>query len=283
MKVKFEFILYITFSFVLCCCTGKKPISEAPTGYRKLSRNEMIERARNGNWPNSSIITYKLHNGGIISKDSMLLLNHDKIAFDDYVDYSDTVKFAVIRTKTESDIKLRDDMMEAYSQGPRIKELRVNCKNTLSILKNVYERDKENRNGIKKIDPQIDFENLEVVVNILNKCDLSGKEHNQDFNPHYVIWLVIQHSNLHYQKKYLSMINEFAKNDLIKWENYCMTYDRIKLLEKTPQLYGTQLIITNDGIHQLYEVEDINGLDNRRKKMGLIPIDEYLKKFEKKH
>ncbi|MFN7221353.1 MAG: DUF6624 domain-containing protein [Burkholderiales bacterium] len=54
--------------------------------------------------------------------------------------------------------------------------------------------------------------------------------------------------------------------------------DRIRLHEKRPQRYGTQIEIRNGGV-TLWPVEDPSNLDVRRREVGLMPICRYLALF----
>ncbi|MBP9819273.1 hypothetical protein KBC79_00895 [Candidatus Woesebacteria bacterium] len=94
-------------------------------------------------------------------------------------------------------------------------------------------------------------------------------------------WLLIQHSPDHdFMKEYLGMMEEQEENEYSS-QHHAYLIDRILLHDKKPQMYGTQMVMSEKtGKFELWEVEDRVGLDERRKKIGLEPISEYLKNFE---
>jgi hypothetical protein len=96
-----------------------------------------------------------------------------------------------------------------------------------------------------------------------------------------VAFLIIQHADLEYQKKYFPLLKEAAdKNEARKLE-VAMLEDRIRMREGKPQLYGSQLR-TNEqtGKLELYPIEDEESVDKRRVAVGLMPLKEYLKHFK---
>jgi len=167
------------------------------------------------------------------------------------------VVFAIVRERTKEDSLLQQKISVALKEGPDIKSI---YKETLI---DIDKKDQLNRVS-EKIDPQIDFNNLELVVNFIDKCGY----------PTFTIWFVIQHSKLRHQKKYINEIEQFAEQGKLHWKFYCMMVDRIRLLEKKPQLYGTQFINYGKDTEKLYEVEDIENVNKRRKQFNMPPLDE---------
>lgn len=56
--------------------------------------------------------------------------------------------------------------------------------------------------------------------------------------------------------------------------------DRINLHNKRFQLYGSQLYEYPKSVYLLYPVADVDSLDVRRKRMGMMPIENYLALFK---
>lgn len=66
-------------------------------------------------------------------------------------------------------------------------------------------------------------------------------------------------------------------NDKFANEHKAIFIDKIRVLSGKPQLYGTQYKIDKEKNIDLLPIEDIENLEIRRKKMGLLPLSEYLK------
>jgi hypothetical protein len=95
-----------------------------------------------------------------------------------------------------------------------------------------------------------------------------------------IAFLVIQHADLPAQKKYLPLIEEYAKKGDVDWSNYCLLFDRIRVDEHQKQLYGTQLTFDKElGKYVLLPVEDPDNLNKRRFEKGLGSIESYLQSF----
>lgn len=97
------------------------------------------------------------------------------------------------------------------------------------------------------------------------------------------LWLLIQHADLDrdFQIRCLELMKEMP-DGLIKKKNIAYLEDRVRVGTGQPQLYGTQFRRREDGKLVLRDIEDIKNIDQRRKKMGLVSLDEYKKDFYSK-
>jgi hypothetical protein len=90
-------------------------------------------------------------------------------------------------------------------------------------------------------------------------------------------FLIIQHSNLAKQKKYLPIIQKLCAEKEADWQSYALMYDRVQVGEKKPQRYGSQ--VTFNKTTQLYELEpleDEQKVDEWRSEIGMQPLANYL-------
>lgn len=123
---------------------------------------------------------------------------------------------------------------------------------------------------------EIDANNMKVVDKILNKglpADLTDESYK-------TIWIVIDHSTLEKQLKYLPVIEKMALSCKVDMDEYAVLYDRILMKQNLPQRYGTQSVqFGNQDSVSLYiwPVENHNSLDSIRESVGMSTIDEYLK------
>ncbi|PIE50819.1 MAG: hypothetical protein CSA38_01280 [Flavobacteriales bacterium] len=152
--------------------------------------------------------------------------------------------------------------------------IEVDCSKKRQILSEVYESDQKIRkeNNLIKYAKE-DHRNQELVISIIEKCgmptlkEVSQKEMN-------AIWLALQHSNKKIRKKYFPQIEKAVKNGDLSQQQYALMKDRMLMDEGKPQIYGSQI---KDG--KLYELENPETVNERRKKMGMKPIEDYLKYF----
>lgn len=94
------------------------------------------------------------------------------------------------------------------------------------------------------------------------------------------LFLVIQHSNLTFQKKYLPMLREAVKNGKARGNNLAMLEDRVAIGEGKRQIYGSQ--IQWDSATQLFYVaplDDPANVDRRRAEVNLPPMAQYVRQW----
>ena len=93
-------------------------------------------------------------------------------------------------------------------------------------------------------------------------------------------FLIIQHADYEYQKKYFPLINEAMIKGEIEPRHVALLEDRILMREGKKQIYGSQLKRNDQtGKYELWPIEDEENLDKRRAAVGLESIAEYLKHF----
>jgi hypothetical protein len=94
-----------------------------------------------------------------------------------------------------------------------------------------------------------------------------------------VAFLIVQHAELDYQKKYLPLIKEAVAQKEARRSDLAMLEDRILTREGKKQVYGTQLRLNQTTQRmELYPIEDEANVDTRREAAGLEPLAEYLKR-----
>lgn len=89
-------------------------------------------------------------------------------------------------------------------------------------------------------------------------------------------FLIVQHSDLKTQKKYLSTIKQLCEKGEAKWSNYALLYDRIQVQEQKKQLYGTQFYIDQNQNKFLYPLINQGNVNELRKQVGLDSISDFL-------
>ena len=110
--------------------------------------------------------------------------------------------------------------------------------------------------------------------------DLVGEKGSQDF------WLVVQHSdhNPEFQKKVLEKMKQEVEQGNADSKSYALLVDRVKLNTGQRQIYGTQ-VDYNFKLAQAYpkKLADSLNVNQRRKSVGLEPIEVYLNRMSEMH
>ncbi|MBL4789652.1 MAG: hypothetical protein JKY60_11615 [Kordiimonadaceae bacterium] len=94
-------------------------------------------------------------------------------------------------------------------------------------------------------------------------------------------WTIVQHSNdLEFQKDTLKKVEPLVKAGKMKGYALANMLDRIAATENRPQRYGTQSDCI-DGKTVIYQIEDPENVDERRKAIGLGTLAVYLEGLKK--
>jgi hypothetical protein len=91
-------------------------------------------------------------------------------------------------------------------------------------------------------------------------------------------FLVLQHADSVSQHTYLPLLREAVARGEVPASNLAMLEDRVLKSDGKPQLYGTQYDELARPL-KLYLVADPARLDERRRKMGLVPMEMQLQQM----
>ncbi len=133
--------------------------------------------------------------------------------------------------------------------------------------------------SLRKIKDKINEENQKKLEDIINKVGWPKiSEYGEMASSS--AFLIVQHSNIDFQKKSILTIKNYCEIKEAHWGDYCLMLDRILMQENKYQIYGSQLslnIKTNK--YEVYPIDDPHEVDKRRKEKGMMPIKEYLMQF----
>ena len=92
-------------------------------------------------------------------------------------------------------------------------------------------------------------------------------------------FLIAQHATLDpgFQEQVLAQVQAALEQKEADPADFALLKDRVLLHQGKPQLYGTQFKTDPDGTMFLDTTQDLDGLDARRRAMGLPPIADYKK------
>jgi hypothetical protein len=126
---------------------------------------------------------------------------------------------------------------------------------------------------------KLDKRNVKRLVQIIDKYGWPGRS-MVGREGSITAFLIIQHADLEYQKKYFPMLKEAIGKGEADRDDAALLEDRILMREGKKQIYGTQLRF-NEATKklELWPIEDEESVDVRRASVGLEPIAEYLKRF----
>lgn len=164
----------------------------------------------------------------------------------------------------------------------------------VAILDTVFEDDQSGRGGITAIQKKYGNDSKEMldawrtievrdsidlvkVRKILDKYgwlgpDVVGRRGSQ------TIFLVIQHSDIKIQDKYLPMMRQAVKNKKAEPSDLALLEDRVAWRHGKKQIYGSQILSDAGGMF-LCPIEDPDNVDKRRASVGLGPIADYVQYF----
>lgn len=262
-----KLVIQIVFILIILSCNN--------SNLKKIADEELINMIVKNRMPNPEDIEIYNMSGNAITLDSLKSLEITGKYFEDfYANKNGEIVRIVIRDKTSKDELLIARINKKLNEAPELKPVDIDCDDKINILQTVFDRDQEMRRGENSIDPQIDHENLEIIVSFIEKCGMPTLNEVNDIQMA-GIWAVLQHAPAEYQSKYISLLEESANKGDVKWSVIALMKDKALMYEGKPQIYGSQ--INNGELYELFEPEYVN---QRRAKIGMEPIEEYLQRFD---
>lgn len=180
------------------------------------------------------------------------------------------ISFGQTQNKKDFDKSLVAQLDTIHSEDqkyrPRIMEL---------LQKTRSESDNLELISLFEVMNEIDSINLLKIKKILNEygwlgADVIGVQGNN------TLFLVIQHSDLKTQLKYLPMMREAVKKGNANGKDFVFLKDRIAMEQGNRQIYGSQIKFDNNEFY-VYPIIDPEKVNERRAEVGLEPIEDYVK------
>jgi len=165
---------------------------------------------------------------------------------------------------------IADSLETVYKEDQALRQI-INC------AQEKFAKDSISLNYFNQLIESQDSANLAFVKSVIQKYGWLGISKIGD-KANRTLWLVIQHSPLEIQEKYLVIIKASVDKGETRASSYAFLQDRILMRRGEKQLYGTQVIeITETGENKVYPIQDPSNVDKRRAEIGFEPIEEYLK------
>lgn len=149
-------------------------------------------------------------------------------------------------------------------------------RNQMEEIQSKYGGDGKEMRALVKSMKETDSVNLVKVSAIYNKFGWLGEDEIGS-QGNTTLFMVVQHSDLKSQEKYLPVISEAVKKGKAKARHLALLQDRVNLLQGRKQIYGSQVswnMKTND--YYVLPLEDPENVDKRRAGVGLSPLADYL-------
>jgi hypothetical protein len=163
----------------------------------------------------------------------------------------------------------------------------------VAMLDTIYQEDQKYRQQIKGIEEKYGWEsdemkahwkiinekdsiNLIKVKKILDErgwlgADVIGNQGNS------TLFLVIQHSDIETQEKYLPMMREAVRKGNASASSLALLEDRVALRKGEKQIYGSQVGRDQEtGEYYVLPLIDPDNVDQRRAEVGLGTIQDYI-------
>ena len=124
----------------------------------------------------------------------------------------------------------------------------------------------------------MDSVNLIKVNDIINNDGWPGEDIIGWYGSS-TLWVVIQHSTLENQEKYLPLLRDAVKKGKARPAQLALLEDRILKNQGQEQIYGTQITSDSLGIKKFWPIKNERNVNKRRFQVGLGPIQWYAKQM----
>jgi hypothetical protein len=160
-----------------------------------------------------------------------------------------------------------------------LRRLRADQDARKALLREDPAAGKKDSPAVKRLS-EIDRENTERMKEVVKQHGWPGKS-LVGTDGAQAAWLLVQHADHDrlFQKRCLDLLKVAVEKGEATGEQLAYLTDRVRVGEKKPQVYGTQLQWA-DGRLRLQPIEDEANVDRRRKAVGLPPLADYLRVAE---
>ncbi|MFK7775461.1 MAG: DUF6624 domain-containing protein [Saprospiraceae bacterium] len=156
----------------------------------------------------------------------------------------------------------------------------IDCSNLKDILQKTYDSHQSYKQDKSSKTEAGDLENLNMVISIIENCGMPTLN-DVSKNQLETIWLVIQNAPNKYMEKYVDIFIASAKQGDFQHTELAMIKDRMLRAEGKAQVYGTQVSMNKrTNKWEFYNLANPEYVNQRRKEIGLIPLEKYLTHFK---
>jgi hypothetical protein len=120
--------------------------------------------------------------------------------------------------------------------------------------------------------------NIIKVTDIINKYGWPGEDVIGWYGSS-TLWVVIQHSTLENQEKFLPLMRDAVKKGKARPSQLALLEDRILKNQGKEQIYGTHVTVDSLGNKKFWPIKDERNVNKRRFSVGLGPLQWYAKQM----
>lgn len=297
--------LFFTF-LILCACLAQAQLDPAYPSYAQKADslyNAKQYQASGEMYANA----FKLNGRGMINDRynaacSWALAGGNDSAFVQLFKIANKVKWdSYDQLREDKDLiplykdKRWDELCVLVKKNKEEAEAKLN-KPLTALLENIHKTDQDGRQMLDSIGAKFGYEskeikdlwakinvqdsaNLLVVSWILDRYGWLGAD-EVGGRGNSTIFLVIQHSDIKAQEKYLPMMRDATKNKKANPADLALLEDRVALRQDKKQIYGSQVeckTVEGKQVCNLFPIEDEINVNKRRAEVGLPPLEIYVK------
>ena len=202
----------------------------------------------------------------IISKDQNLASLHKDNRWESLLEIIKKNKDSLEINYNKSLIRLLDNIF--YED--------VQCRGEENDLETKYGWEAVEVVDYKKLTRVIDSLHQMILDSIVNKYGWLGANVVGEIG-NKTLFIIIQHSNLFNQEKYLPILRDAVKKGNALGEDLALLEDRVSMGLGRKQIYGSQLKRDLETLtYYVWPIEDPDNVDKRRAEVGLEPMEDYL-------
>jgi hypothetical protein len=124
----------------------------------------------------------------------------------------------------------------------------------------------------------VDTKHTARMITIIDQHGWPGRSLVGDDGAH-AAWLLVQHADASFMERCLSLMERAVSRGEASATDYAYLFDRVRMNQGKPQVYGTQFTSGADGKLVLHPIEDAEHVDERRREVGLPSMAEYERKI----
>lgn len=240
---------------------------------KKLTLNETLIRLDKGDHQ-FYYAEYKDSTGGDLTPQLNQELTKGNLRREFYVNKHDSIKEIRVRVLKENEIFDEIQLRAAMTFPLRnFKYIDIDCADVKSIIdKSAFDdqRVRENEKIARESAPKIDASNKALILSLIEKCGW------QDIDSQLInhVFLIIQHMDSEFVARYYPVFLKYHELGHLSNLNYARLIDRLLMNNGFEQIYGTQIVDES-----FYAIKDEKFVNQRRKDLGLEPIEDVAKKF----
>lgn len=149
----------------------------------------------------------------------------------------------------------------------------------LDLVEKTQGRKSRAADSVWKIKEKLNQSNLKALEKIIAQHGWP-KRSVFGYNASSTAFLIIQHSDDVYQKKYLPQLEAACKAGEASWQDFALMKDRVLVSENKPQLYGSQVHFNEKTkSNEFFPIEDPEHVDKRRAALDMEPLGSYAAHF----